>query len=288
MIVEPRKNETDRADPGEEIGAPVLIRSLAHHITACQNNPTVSGANPWNSRRSTPDLLTLSVFGLCHLLGFRFAPRLRDLSERRLYVVDRRANHGVLDCLIGGAINLRRIEENWDEALRMTASIRAGTVAPSVLMRRSSSLSPAECPGQGAARDWLSRMDPLHPRLDLRSCRDRTFETSATVPLALTSRSPPSSSGAPSTSVTPLPSFAPKTRRCPINCSLTLPRSAGSTSASMATTSGHPNRSSRGFGRCEIRAPPSSMLLSVVARVDFRRRALSVRNVFGKELGDKE
>ena len=79
---------------------------------------------------------TEHVFGLCHLLGFRFAPRLRDLSERRLYVVDRRANHGVLDCLIGGAINLRRIEENWDETLRMTASIRAGTVAPSVLMRR--------------------------------------------------------------------------------------------------------------------------------------------------------
>ena len=27
---------------------------------------------------------TEHVFGLCHLLGFRFAPRLRDLSERRL------------------------------------------------------------------------------------------------------------------------------------------------------------------------------------------------------------
>jgi TnpA family transposase len=71
------------------------------------------------------------VFGLCHLLGFRFAPRLRDLSDRRLYVVDRRA-----DLLIGGGINFRRIEENWDETLRMTALIRAGTVAPSVLMRR--------------------------------------------------------------------------------------------------------------------------------------------------------
>ena len=35
------------------------------------------------------------------------------------------------------------------------------------------------------------------------------------------------------------------------------------TSASMATTSGHPNRSSGGFGRCEIRAPPFSMPLSV-------------------------
>ena len=79
---------------------------------------------------------TEHVFGLCHLLGFRFAPRLRDLSERRLYIVDRRADYGPLDCLIGGAINLQKIEENWDEILRMTASIRAGTVAPSVLMRR--------------------------------------------------------------------------------------------------------------------------------------------------------
>jgi TnpA family transposase len=79
---------------------------------------------------------TEHVFVLCHLLGFRFAPRLRDLADRRLYVVDRRADHGALDCLIGGAINFRKIEENWDETLRMTASIRAGTVAPSVLMRR--------------------------------------------------------------------------------------------------------------------------------------------------------
>ena len=76
------------------------------------------------------------MFGLCHLLGFRFAPRFRDLSDRRRYDVDRRADHGALDCLIGGAINLRKIEENWDETLRITASIRAGTVAPSVLMRR--------------------------------------------------------------------------------------------------------------------------------------------------------
>jgi hypothetical protein len=58
-------------------------------------------------------------------------------------------------------------------------------------------------------------------------------------------------------------SFAPRPKLRPISCSPTLPRSAGSTSSSMATTSGHPNRSRRGFGRCEIRAPPSSMPLSV-------------------------
>ena len=54
-----------------------------------------------------------------------------DPSERRIYIVDGRADYGALDCLIGGAINLRKIEENWDEILRMTASVRAGTVAPS-------------------------------------------------------------------------------------------------------------------------------------------------------------
>jgi TnpA family transposase len=26
------------------------------------------------------------VFALCHLLGFRFAPRIRDLADKRLYV----------------------------------------------------------------------------------------------------------------------------------------------------------------------------------------------------------
>ena len=31
------------------------------------------------------------VFGLCHLLGFRFAPRIRDLADRRLYIVGARA-----------------------------------------------------------------------------------------------------------------------------------------------------------------------------------------------------
>ena len=85
------------------------------------------------------------MFGLCHLLGFRFAPRFRDLSDRRRYDVDRRADHGALDCLIGGAINLRKIEENWDETLRITASIRAGTVAPSVLMRRLAALCLSGC-----------------------------------------------------------------------------------------------------------------------------------------------
>ena len=29
------------------------------------------------------------VFALCHLLGFRFAPRIRDLADRRIYVPEK-------------------------------------------------------------------------------------------------------------------------------------------------------------------------------------------------------
>src|SRR3546814_6651044 len=39
--------------------------------------------------------VTDHVFGLCHLLGFRFAPRIRDLKDRRLYLFpdDRSEEH---------------------------------------------------------------------------------------------------------------------------------------------------------------------------------------------------
>ena len=76
------------------------------------------------------------VFGLCHLLGFRFAPRIRDLADRKLYVVGARGAYKALDSLIGGAIDVRIITENWDEILRLSASIKAGTVAPSAILRR--------------------------------------------------------------------------------------------------------------------------------------------------------
>ena len=76
------------------------------------------------------------VFGLCHLLGLRFAPRIRDLADRRLYLVGARTAYKALDPLIGGTIDMRIIAENWDEILRLAASIKAGTVAPSAILRR--------------------------------------------------------------------------------------------------------------------------------------------------------
>ena len=77
-----------------------------------------------------------SVFALFHLFGYRFAPRIRDLGDRRLFVIDRHADYGRLDAIMGGTAALGLVEENWDEVLRLAASVRAGTVPPSVISRK--------------------------------------------------------------------------------------------------------------------------------------------------------
>jgi len=39
------------------------------------------------------------VFALMHLLGFRFAPRIRDLAEKKLYLPDGKIKYSALDPL---------------------------------------------------------------------------------------------------------------------------------------------------------------------------------------------
>lgn len=80
---------------------------------------------------------TTHVFALCSLLGFRFAPRIRDVLDQRLFTVGRpEADYGPVTTLLKGRVNTRIIKENWDEALRVAASIRHGTVSAALLMRK--------------------------------------------------------------------------------------------------------------------------------------------------------
>ncbi len=74
------------------------------------------------------------VFGLCHLLRFRFrfAPRIRDLCKHRLYAMSDFAPWPTLRPLVAGPVNLCAIEEDWDETLRLAPLIRADTVRASV------------------------------------------------------------------------------------------------------------------------------------------------------------
>lgn len=72
------------------------------------------------------------VFGMMHLLGFRFAPRIRDLNETRLFVPNSEAIYPSLKPLIGGKINLPHIKSHWEDLLRLaSSSVRARSPPPS-------------------------------------------------------------------------------------------------------------------------------------------------------------
>ncbi len=76
------------------------------------------------------------VFALMHLLGFRFAPRLRDLGETRLYVPKQSPPCTALKPMIGGTLQIKSIREHWDEILRLATSIKQGTVTASLMLRK--------------------------------------------------------------------------------------------------------------------------------------------------------
>jgi hypothetical protein len=76
------------------------------------------------------------VFALCHLLGLRFVPQLRDLHDRRLAILQTEEPYRGLESLIGRPIRADVIRENWSDILRLGASIKAGAVAPSAMLRK--------------------------------------------------------------------------------------------------------------------------------------------------------
>ncbi|AJA46824.1 transposase [Clostridium pasteurianum DSM 525 = ATCC 6013] len=77
---------------------------------------------------------TDQIFGLSHLLGFHFAPRIRDISELMLYSFNKPSNYSKIEKIIKGNINLKIIRENYDDVLRLTQSISEGKVSASLIM----------------------------------------------------------------------------------------------------------------------------------------------------------
>jgi TnpA family transposase len=76
------------------------------------------------------------VFAICRLLGFRFAPRIRDLKEKRLYLLPGMTAPPELAPMVAGTINLRAISDHWFELLRLALSVKTGTVTASVILRK--------------------------------------------------------------------------------------------------------------------------------------------------------
>lgn len=76
------------------------------------------------------------VFALCHLLGFRFAPRIRNLADTRLFAMEKPSGYPTLAPLIGGVAHRKRIGGHWDEILRLATSIKHGSVTASLMLRK--------------------------------------------------------------------------------------------------------------------------------------------------------
>jgi TnpA family transposase len=79
------------------------------------------------------------IFALMHLLGFRFAPRIRDLGDTKLYIPKGDAGYSALKPMIGGTLNITHLRTHWDEILRLATSIKQGTVTASLMVRKLSS-----------------------------------------------------------------------------------------------------------------------------------------------------
>lgn len=76
------------------------------------------------------------VFGLMPFYGYRFAPRLRDIKERRLHLLPGQEAGPLLAGMVGDPIAHDHAAAHWDELLRLATSIRTGTVTASAMLRK--------------------------------------------------------------------------------------------------------------------------------------------------------
>ena len=76
------------------------------------------------------------VFAACSVLGYAFVPRIRDLPSKRLYVFERAGVPKRLRPLVGGKVNVDLIDRNWVDILRVAATMAAGTMRPSQILRK--------------------------------------------------------------------------------------------------------------------------------------------------------
>ena len=76
------------------------------------------------------------VFAATALLSYRFVPRIRDLPSKRLYLFDPAAAPKEVRRLVGGKIREKLITENWPDILRAVATMAAGVMPPSQLLRK--------------------------------------------------------------------------------------------------------------------------------------------------------
>jgi len=57
------------------------------------------------------------------LLGIRFAPRIKDLPDQRLWRLPDSAPYQHIEAAVSNKLNVNLIRDTWDEMLRLAASL---------------------------------------------------------------------------------------------------------------------------------------------------------------------
>ena len=76
------------------------------------------------------------VFALFALIGKRFAPRLRNLKDRKFHTFEKANAYPALASHMGAPINTALILDHWDDILHLAASITTRVVAPSMILKK--------------------------------------------------------------------------------------------------------------------------------------------------------
>ncbi len=87
---------------------------------------------------------TEHIFALSYLLGYSFMPRLRDLADQQLYRLDRDARYVCLDPLFRATVDTELIREQWDQLVRVAASLKHRTAPANVIVQRLANSAPSD------------------------------------------------------------------------------------------------------------------------------------------------
>lgn len=112
---------------------PPSIRESTYVLDAILDNETVL-----NIREHTTDTggYTDMIFALFDLLGMQFSPRLRDIGDRNLYRFDRSSDYRRINSLLSRTLDVDLILDNWDDLLRVAASLKMGWVTASTFISK--------------------------------------------------------------------------------------------------------------------------------------------------------
>lgn len=106
--------------------APYILDGLLQHGTLL---------NPREHYTDTHGYTDL-IFGITHVLGIRFAPRIKDLPDQRLWRLPTSPPYQHIEPAVSNKLNVNLMRESWDDMLRLAASLKYGEEKASLIVSK--------------------------------------------------------------------------------------------------------------------------------------------------------